>query len=379
MRVTGAVTGTVTGPGAGHAVAGSPGRTAKAPGRRIGRQTLKFGRRPVIISTGTVVGPLEGQGPLGGDFDVVKQDTLFGERSWEHAESHLLIEASEVAVAKCGLSFTDLDLMLAGDLLNQITASSFAAREIDVPFLGMYGACSTMAEGLALAAAFVDGGYAGRVLVCSSSHHDSAERQYRYPTEFGTQKDPAAQWTVTGAGAAVVASAGEGPVITHATVGRVVDLGLRDPNDMGSAMAPAAVQTILQHFEDTGFAPDDYDLVATGDLAEVGQSIAALLLREGGLDLTGRYTDCGLLVYDRAKQNVQAGGSGCGCPAVVFCAHFTRRMLAGEIRRLLLVSTGALLSPLTSQQGDSIPCIAHAITVERPKAPASTDGGAQGR
>jgi stage V sporulation protein AD len=336
--------------------------------RRAGKQTIRFARPPVILSAASVVGPKEGQGPLAADFDVVKPDTLLGEQSWEHAESHLLIEAAQTAIKKCGLTYLDLDLMLAGDLLNQITASSFAAREIDAPFLGLYGACSTMTESLALAAAFVDGGYAGRVLACASSHHDSAERQYRYPTEFGAQRVPTAQWTVTGAGAAIVAPEGAGPVITHATIGRVVDLGIKDSNDMGSAMAPAAAQTILQHFEDTGFGAERYDLVATGDLAEVGQSIAALLLKEGGLDLSGRYTDCGLLIYDREAQDVQAGGSGCGCSAVVFCGHFVRRMLAGELGRILLVATGALLSPTTYQQGDSIPCIAHAVAIEGPGA-----------
>jgi len=348
---------------------------------RVGRQTLRFPSRPVIISTGTAVGPREGQGPLGTGFDVVKKDTLFGEKSWEHAESHLLLEAAGAAVRKCGLTYADLDLMFAGDLLNQIVASSFAARELDVPFVGLYAACSTMAESLALSALFVDAGYAARALACSSSHHDSAERQYRYPTEFGAQRAPTSQWTVTGAGAAIVAAVGDGPVITHATLGRVLDFGIKDPNDMGSAMAPAAVQTILQHFQDTGFGPRDYDLVATGDLAEVGQSIAALLLKEAGLDLAGRYTDCGLLIYDRSNQDVQAGGSGCGCSAVVFCAHLMRRLLNRELGRLLLVSTGALLSPTTYQQGDSIPCIAHAVTVERagpapsPRGPCPAAGG----
>ena len=343
--------------------------------RRVGRYTLYFPNQPRIVSTATVVGPLEGQGPLAGDVDVTKTDRLLRETSWEHAESQMLREAAELAVRKKGLSLAEIDLLFAGDLLNQITASSFAARQLYVPFIGLYGACSTMAESLALAATFVDGGYAARALAAVSSHHDSAERQYRYPTEFGAQLVPTAQWTVTGAGGALLAATGPGPAVTHATIGRVVDLGIKDPADMGAAMAPAAVQTILQHFADTGFDASHYDLVATGDLAAVGHEIAAALLAEDGLELGERYVDCGLLIYDRRRQAVNAGGSGCGCSAVVFCGHFMRRLLQGELRRILLVSTGALLSPTTSQQGDSIPSIAHAVAVEARPADEAGGGG----
>jgi len=342
--------------------------------KRIGRQTLLFRRRPVVVSTATAVGPEETKGPLAADFDVTHHSNLFGQKSWEHAETFMLRESAKLAISKVGLSPDQIDLMLAGDLLNQIIASSFAARDLYIPFIGLYGACSTMAEGLALGAVFVDGGYADRVVAAVSSHYDSAERQYRYPTEFGAQRVPTAQRTVTGAGAALLAGSGEGPVITHATIGRVVDMGIKDANAMGTAMAPAAAHTILQHFTDTGLRPDHYDLVATGDLASVGHGIASELLREGGLDLGTRYTDCGMLIYDLNQQRVSSGGSGCGCSAVVFCGHFMRRMLQGELRRVLLVSTGALLSPTTTQQGDTIPCIAHAVAVEMPP-PSGQPGG----
>lgn len=338
------------------------------PLHRVGRYTIQLPNRPEIVATATVVGPQEAQGPLADDFDIQKSDRLLGQSSWEHAESHMLQEATKTAIKKAGLQPEDIDLLFAGDLLDQITSSSFAARELYIPFVGLYGACSTMAEALAVGSVFVDGGYAKYVLSAASSHHDSAERQYRYPTEFGAQVVPSAQWTVTGAGAALLAPGGQtprpSPAVTHVTLGRVVDLGIKDSSDMGSAMAPAAVQTILQHYEDLGLGVDHYDVVATGDLAAVGHEIAAMLLKEGGLDLGARYVDCGLLIFDREKQNVKAGGSGCGCSGVVFCGHFMRRLIQGDISRMLLVSTGALLSPTTYQQGDTIPSIAHAVAIE---------------
>lgn len=343
--------------------------------KRLGAQTIRFQGKPVIISTASVVGPKEGQGPLSADFDVIKPDTHFGQASWEHAETAMMYEAAGIAAGKCGLGLQELDLMLAGDLLNQTLASSFAARQIYIPFLGLYGACSTLAESMTLASVFIDGGYASRVLAAVSSHHDSAERQYRYPTEFGAQRVPSAQWTVTGAGAAIIAAQGEGPVIASATIGKVVDFGIKDSNDMGSAMAPAAAQTILQHLKDTGSPADAYDLVVTGDLAEVGNKILLKLLSEAGLNLGNRLDDCGLMIFDRQTQNVKSGGSGCGCSAVVFCGHLNSRLLSGELGRILLVCTGALLSPTSYQQGDTIPCIAHAVCIE---SSASGKGGRGG-
>lgn len=281
------------------------------------------------------------------------------------AESKMVEEAVDLALLKAGLERSGLDFLLAGDLLNQIIAASFAARTIDVPFLGLYGACSTIAEAMALGAALVDGGYATNVCAVSSSHHDTAERQYRFPTEFGAQRPPTAQWTVTAAGAVILGPPGAGKLqITHATIGRVVDQGIRNPFDMGSAMAPAAADTIAAHFKDTGRQPEAYDLVVTGDLAAIGHPLTAELLEEKGWDLDGRFIDCGQMIYDET-QDAHAGGSGCGCSASVFAGYLARNLAEGKFKRILFVATGALHSPTTCQQGETIPCVAHAVVVER--------------
>ncbi len=328
-------------------------------------QTWAYSSPPSLLATASVVGPREGRGPLSGWFDVIKPDRLLGQKSWEMAEAKMVEEAVALALKKAGVGRDELDFLLAGDLLNQIIASSFAARTIDVPYFGLYGACSTIAEGLALASALVDGGFATNVAVVSSSHHDTAERQYRFPTEYGGQRPPTAQWTATAAGAVVVGPPGRGKLrATHATIGRVVDHGRKNPFDMGSAMAPAAADTITAHFRDTGRAPETYDLVVTGDLAAVGQPLAAELLEEHGLDLDGRFVDCGQMIYDET-QDAHAGGSGCGCAASVFAGYLAKNLEQGKFRRILLVATGALHSPTTCQQGESIPCVAHAVAVER--------------
>jgi len=296
---------------------------------------------------------------------VIKPDRLLGQKSWEMAESKMVEEAVDLALLKAGLERSGLDFLLAGDLLNQIIAASFAARTIDVPFLGLYGACSTIAEAMALGAVLIDGGYATRVCAVSSSHHDTAERQYRFPTEFGAQRPPTAQWTVTAAGAVILGPPGAGKLqITHATIGRVVDQGIRNPFDMGAAMAPAAADTIAAHFKDTGRQPEAYDLVATGDLAAIGHPLAAELLEEQGWDLDGRFIDCGQMIYDET-QDAHAGGSGCGCSASVFAGYLARNLAEGKFKRILFVATGALHSPTTCQQGETIPCVAHAVVVER--------------
>lgn len=331
--------------------------------RKIGRQTLAFQNPPVITGTASVVGPKEGDGPLGRSFDVVKQDSILGEMTWEKAESCMMYEASLLAVKKAGLAVDEVDLFLGGDLLNQIICCNFTARDLSIPFFGLYNACATFTEGLALGSALVDAGFARHVLVGACSHHETAERQYRYPTEFANQRPPTAHWTATAAGAAVLSASGKGPRITHATVGRVVDMGLKDPNDMGSCMAPAAAETIWQHFQDTGFRGEDYDLVVTGDLGGVGKGLAGDLLAKSGYDLSDRLHDCGIMIYDPA-QGVNAGGSGAGCSAAVFSGYLVKRLLAGEIHRLLLVATGSLHSPTSYQQGESIPGIAHAITIQ---------------
>lgn len=332
---------------------------------RLGQQTLVFRSEPALLASAAIVGPKEGQGPLAEFYDVVTEDSLLGEKSWELAEARMLREAAELAVKKADLKLSDIDLFLAGDLLNQIISAGFVARDVNIPFLGLYGACSTMAESLTLAAILVDGGFADRALAAASSHFETAERQYRFPLEFGAQRNPSAQRTATGAGAAVVAAGGKGPTITHATVGRVVDMGLKDPTDLGGAMAPAAVDTIAQHFRDTGFKPEDYDLIVTGDLAKVGKAVCEELLKRAGLHIADRYNDCGLMLYDHG-QDTHAGGSGCACSGVVLCGYLLREMLAGKYRRLLLVGTGALFSPGTYQQNRTIPCIAHAVSIMAP-------------
>jgi stage V sporulation protein AD len=334
-------------------------------GKKVGRSTVLYSNPPSIIATASIVGKKEGEGPLGNYFDQVIQDPLYGESSWEKAESKLLLESVQLVLQKSSYTFDQIDFMFSGDLLNQITASNFAAREIPVPFYGLFGACSTFAEGLGLAGMVVDGGFARRVIVGSSSHYQAVERQFRYPLELGVQRPPTAQRTVTGAAAVILDQNGKGPYLTAATVGKVVDMGINDPMDMGTAMAPAAVHTIMQHFQDTGRGPDYYDLIATGDLASVGKTLAQEMLAKEGYDLSGRYTDCGVIIYN-PDPDTQAGGSGCGCSAAVFSAYFYPLLEEGQqFQRVLLVCTGALLSPTTYQQGETIPAIAHAVAIEK--------------
>jgi stage V sporulation protein AD len=331
---------------------------------RVGQQTIKFKYPPSIISAASIVGPKEGEGPLKDYFDLVLQDDYFGEESWEKAESKILRETVMLAITKAGLTPDRINYMLGGDLLNQIISASFAARELSIPFFGLYGACSTMAESLSLGAMLIDGQYADYVVSVTSSHFSSAERQYRFPLESGTQRPPTSQWTVTGSGAMVLSSSGQGPYITYVTPGRVIDLGIKDPNNMGAAMAPAAADTITAHLRDTGFEPKDYDVIATGDLGSIGKEIAHELIMKQGIDIGPVYKDCGIEIYS-TKQDVHAGGSGCGCSAVVTCGMFYDGLKNGQINRMMLVATGALLSPTSSQQGESIPAIAHAVTIER--------------
>ncbi|MGE5552644.1 MAG: stage V sporulation protein AD [Betaproteobacteria bacterium] len=332
--------------------------------KKVGKRSVKFASPPVITNAFSIVGPMEGQGPLGGRFDTVLEDTFYGEKTWEKTENKLFREAIFNVLNRAGLSPADLDFVLAGDLLNQIVSANFAMREVEAPFFGLYGACSTLAEGLTIGAMLVDGGFGERVLVVTGSHHDTAERQYRFPTELGVQRPPTAQWTVTGAGSCLLQNQGEGPRITCATVGRVIDLGSKDPNDMGSAMAPAAADTIRQHLRDFGKKPEDYDLIMTGDLGVVGVELVRKILGKDGIELGDRFNDGGLMIFDRQKQDVHAGGSGCACSAVIFAGHLFRLFAEGKLRRLLLAGTGALLSPLTYQQAESIPAICHAVAIE---------------
>ncbi|OPY59037.1 MAG: Stage V sporulation protein AD [Pelotomaculum sp. PtaU1.Bin035] len=331
--------------------------------QKNGKQTVWFQNPPVIISAASVVGSREGEGPLGKTFDRVVYDTYYGEKTWEKAEQRMMLEAMQKALEKANIQDSDIDFMLAGDLLNQIITANFTARALAIPFLGLYGACSTMYESLALGAMLIDGGFAERVLVGASSHYCTAERQYRFPTEMGNQRPMTAQWTVTGAGAAILSREGSGPVITHATIGKVVDLGQGDPQNMGAAMAPAAADTIISHLQDTSRNPDYYDLIITGDLGAYGKKLAVQLISQNGYDISERCSDCGILIYS-PSQDVHAGGSGCGCSAVVTCGYLIENLISGKYKRLLGIGTGALLSPCSSQQGETVPGIGHAVAIE---------------
>ncbi len=335
--------------------------------KRLGRNTVILPNRPAVVAGAALAGKKEGEGPLGKLYDAVVPDDLFGEESWEKAEQRFFFTAASTCLNKAGLRAAELDVLLGGDLLNQIMASSLAARELGAPFLGLYGACSTMAESLCLGAMLVDGGYMRHALCAASSHFCTAERQYRFPLEYGAQRTPTAQWTVTGAGATLLSAEVNVPPLarcTMVTVGTVTDMGVADANNMGAAMAPAAADTLLRHFADTGRTPEDYDLIVTGDLGKVGHDLLLALMEEQGRPLLAeRYMDCGLEVFS-PEQGVQAGGSGCGCSAVVLNSLIWRRFAERTVHRVLFMATGALLSPTTSQQGETIPGIAHAIVLE---------------
>lgn len=331
--------------------------------KKLGKQTVQFQNPPVIIGTSTTVGPKEGEGPLNQYFDVILKDDYYGEDSWELAESKMLRETVKAAIGKANKKISDMEYMLSGDLLNQLMSASFAARDLAIPFFGLYGACSTMSESLSLGAMLVDGGYADNLVAVTSSHFSAAERQFRFPLELGNQRAYTAQWTVTGSGAAILSSYGNGPKITHVTTGKVIDLGIKDANNMGAAMAPAAADTIVNHFQDTGFSPNDYDLIVTGDLGAIGKEITEEMVLDKGYNITKVFNDCGLLIFDNDAQDTHAGGSGCGCSASVFCGYIYQEMQNRKLNKVLLISTGALLSVTSSQQGESIPGIAHAVTI----------------
>jgi stage V sporulation protein AD len=339
--------------------------------KKIGGQSMLFPSGAWLCGRGTVVGKKEGEGPLASCFDTVLTDDMYGEKSWEKAESKMLKEAMMKAVHRAGLKKEDIDVMLSGDLLNQLMSSSFMARDMQIPFLGLYGACSTMTESLVLGSILIDGGFAQNILAGASSHFCTAERQFRLPVEHGNQRPPWAQWTATAAGTIVISGqpTQEGlPRIraTAATIGKVMDAGIKDANQMGAAMAPAAVDTLLNHLQDTGRAIDYYDLVVTGDLGFIGKDIVTDLLIDAGLPSSKvyeRYDDCGTMLYTK-DQDVHSGGSGCGCSASVFAGSLMQKMEQGELKKILLMSTGAMLSVISPMQGESIPGIAHAISLE---------------
>lgn len=332
---------------------------------RVGKRTLRLTGRPYLIAHAAAVGKKEGEGPLGDRFDYVATDDRMGQKSWELAESALQRNAINLAVHKAGLQKGEIDLILAGDLLNQCTGSFLASVDSDTPYLGQYGACSTMAQGLALGGCLVEGGAARRLLASASSHFCSAERQYRFPLAYGGQRAPTAQWTATAAGAAVLGARGTDRIrLTHVLFGKMVELGVKDANNMGAAMAPAAYDTISALLHDLGAQPTDFDCIVSGDLGRVGADLLLTLLSTDGIDLSPVYSDCGSLLFGDT-QDAHAGGSGCGCSAAVLCGPLLRDMQAGKIRRLVFAGTGAMMSPTSVQQGQPIAGICHAAVIER--------------
>lgn len=331
--------------------------------KRVGKRTVKLTNNPTIISAGCIVGTKEGKGPLKDYFDVVLDDDLYGQKSWELAESKMVETAMNKAVKKVGKKLEDINYLISGDLVNQLFPASFAARTLQIPFFGIYGACSTMAEGMCLSAMLIDGGFANLILSGASSHYCTAERQFRFPLELGNQKPMTAQWTVTGAGSVLISSKGEGPKVKYVTVGKVIDKGIDDANNMGAAMAPAAIDTIYSYFNDTKDDPNSFDIIATGDLGELGKQITIDLLKKKGIDISKVYTDCGVEIFDLKKQDVHCGGSGCGCSASVFSGYIYNKLVQKEFNKVMLVSTGALLSPASTLQKQTIPCVAHAVII----------------
>lgn len=333
--------------------------------KKIGKQTVRLSGGAVILSAASTVGPKEAEGPLGDCFDQKTEDMMFGEKSWEMAESRFVRENMELAVKKAGLTPREIDYILCGDLLNQCSGSVFGIKEMEIPYFGLFGACSTMGESMSLGAMLIDGGFADFVLAGASSHFCAAEKQFRFPLPLGTQRPPTSTWTVTGDGAVVLSGKKtDAPRIVEITTGKIVDMGITDVNHMGAAMAPAAAELLKAHFVDTGRSPQDYDVIVTGDLGKIGRQLVVELMAEEGYELDERYTDCGIEIFDEEKQDTHAGGSGCACSAVTFCGYYYPKLVSGEIGRMLFIPTGALMSPTSAQQGQSIPGIAHGLVIE---------------
>lgn len=334
---------------------------------KIGKQTLKLENTPKILETSSIVGPKETQGPLNMYFDVKIDDVFYGEKTFEKAESKMLKTCIDNLLSKASATPENIDYIFAGDLLNQCIASGYCIRNLNIPFFGLFGACSTFVESMMLGSIFVDSNYASKIIAATSSHFCSAERQFRLPLEHGNQKPPTAQCTVTAAGSALVVPkdfSKKSPHITYVTPGKIVDMGIKDMTNMGSAMAPAAFDTITTHLQDTGRSATYYDAIVTGDLGILGSEILSDLCKNYGVDISGVHQDCGALIYDKDTQDTHCGGSGCGCCASVFSGYFFEMLQTKKINKILLVATGALMSPLSSMQGESIPSIAHAIAIE---------------
>ena len=328
-----------------------------------GKQSFRFQDSPVITAWASVAGKKEAEGPLGHSFDITSQDAYFGQRSWELGEKQMQHLALEKLLEKAGIEKEQLDVIFSGDLLNQCIGSSFTLRNTGIPHIGLYGACSTMAESLMLSAMTVGGGFFEHAVAMTSSHFAGSERQYRFPLGYGGQRTPTAQWTVTGAGAVLVSSQGKGPKIESCTVGTVLDLGSKDANNMGAAMAPAALATIRAHFSDLNAKAEDFDRIITGDLGQLGKEALLALARKEGISLGGRLDDCGTMIFDRQTQDVHSGGSGCGCSAVTLCGSLLEDIRKGKLKKILFCGTGALLSPTSTQQGLPIPGVCHAICI----------------
>lgn len=333
--------------------------------KKVGKQTIAFQNPPSIISTASIVGPNEGNGPMGQFYDLIIEDEMWGEKSWEKAESKLQKETFLKIVEKSGKPMDQIDCVVAGDLLNQNIAANFSMKTYGIPFVGVYGACSTMAESLCVGSMMIEGGFMDGVVCMTSSHFCSAEKQFRYPLELGTVRAESSQWTVTGAGGVMLHAQGNGPFVTHVTIGKIVDMGIKDANNMGAAMAPCAADTIMRHCKDTGFSPEEYDLIITGDLGLVGRELCRDILRSYQMEPKSNFADCGCMVYDLEKQNVKSGASGCACSAVTLAGFIYDGLLKEKFQTILFVATGALFSPTTVQQGESIPCIAHAVRIQR--------------
>ena len=331
--------------------------------QKLGKQTIKFDNPPTILDCASIVGPKEAQGPLAEYFDQTLEDEFWGEKTWEKAESKIIKETVNTVISKSGVPSDQIDLMIAGDLLNQCISSSFGLREANIPFLGVFGACSTFVESMCIGSICVES-FAKNVLCATSSHFCSAEKQFRFPLELGNQRTPTAQWTVTGSGAAIITQSGMGPYITHITPGKIIDMGIKDANNMGAAMAPAFCETLITHFLDTGRSPNYYDAIISGDLGHVGKEIAIDVAKARGYNIKPNYNDCGVLIFDKEKQDTHSGGSGCGCCGSVFSGYFFKQLKAKKLKKVLLIATGALMNSTSSQQGESIPGIAHAISIE---------------
>lgn len=342
--------------------------------KMLGKQSIIFGNPPVIVAGSSIAGKKEGEGPLGNLFDTVQEDPMLGKKSWEEAESELMKEAATKVLEKAGLKNSDIRYLVGGDLLGQLIATSFGIADLNIPTLGIYGACSTIGEAMAIASILIDGGFADRVLAITSSHFAGAEKEFRFPLDYGNQRPYSATWTVTGSGAVVIADASlynqnQSPdrhaiVIKGVTIGKIVDYGLKDSMNMGACMAPAAFETICANIEDLNVEPAYYDRIVTGDLGYVGKNILIDLLKEKNIDISNNHMDCGIEIFDKDKQDTHAGGSGCGCSAITFTSYIMKQLREGAWKRVLFVPTGVLLSQVSFNEGKTVPGIAHAVIVE---------------